>query len=100
MPCTDIPGWTDSFGYSCLDYEVSNFCNATGGYGIGWDPLWGTFADYQNQGFIGTDACCVCGGGLKGVCMQVPVPLAYCGVGLARHLDDREPASTPESMCS
>ena len=65
--CTDIAGWSDSFGYTCADYANLNYCTSTGGFGIGWDPTWGTFLDYINLGFIATDACCTCGGGQKGV---------------------------------
>lgn len=64
--CVDTPGWQDSRGFQCKDYNAQAFCDSKGNPGLGWVPLWGTLSDYagvQNQG--ADAACCSCGGGIQ-----------------------------------
>ena len=42
--------WTDSEGYSCLEYEM-------------YEPRCDLAKRYRNHGITALDACCVCGGG-------------------------------------
>ena len=50
--CDDMPGWQDSSGLGCRDYESKGFCH--GFVKAGYDePL---------QGVRPSEACCACGG--------------------------------------
>jgi len=62
VPCKDLEGWVDSFGYSCFDYSENAFCTLKKGYGTGWGDDWGAFSDYAMLGVDATSACCACGG--------------------------------------
>jgi len=60
VPCTDIAPngkkWHDSYGpqYNCAWYASgANYCKT---YGNGW----------KNMGYTANQACCTCGGGIKG----------------------------------
>ncbi|CAE7940721.1 unnamed protein product, partial [Symbiodinium necroappetens] len=51
--CDDVPGWQDSNGLGCRDYESQGFCH-------------GSVKDGYDEPFHGvrpSEACCVCGGG-------------------------------------
>eukprot|EP00667_Euglena_gracilis_P003082 EG_transcript_3090 len=64
--CVDDPvGWLDSYNYACSQYDSLNLCYPDGTYAEGWSPGWGPFSRYANNGKDATQACCVCGGGVK-----------------------------------
>eukprot|EP00928_Gymnodinium_smaydae_P016286 TRINITY_DN16086_c0_g1_i2.p1 TRINITY_DN16086_c0_g1~~TRINITY_DN16086_c0_g1_i2.p1 ORF type:complete len:614 (+),score=48.30 TRINITY_DN16086_c0_g1_i2:59-1843(+) len=64
--CKDTPYWTDVEGDDCQTYALSAYCTNVGGYGLGWDMSWGTFASFAS-GVLGpaNAACCACGGGTR-----------------------------------
>merc|ERR1712224_1045591 len=64
--CEDIPGWTDSEGFSCHKYVADQWCTPSGGYGAGWESTWGDFDKYMNASHTAVSACCGCGGGATG----------------------------------
>lgn len=61
--CTDSPGWHDGDGDTCANYREFNWCNAQGGYDLGWNEAWGTFADFAGgpRHESAPQACCACG---------------------------------------
>lgn len=59
----DPPGWTDTEGDTCDDYNDEKYCNDFGGYGPGWQIKWGTFHNFMKQQRTAATACCTCGGG-------------------------------------
>eukprot|EP00667_Euglena_gracilis_P014128 EG_transcript_14616 len=62
--CTDTVGWKDSENETCAAYKTKDYCTTAGGYGNGWVPDWGTFADFADaNGLDATEACCACGRG-------------------------------------
>eukprot|EP00667_Euglena_gracilis_P007708 EG_transcript_7794 len=73
--CSDLPQWKDREGDTCERYQQYDYCTAHRGYGNGWSPDWGTFADYAAAGVDATEACCACG-------RDVPKLSTTCGVNL------------------
>lgn len=64
--CIDYPSdWEDEEHDNCGAYASYGYCDGQGGYGPKWNFEWGTFQDYENNGFTPTAACCSCGGGLR-----------------------------------
>jgi hypothetical protein len=62
--CEDMEGWVSATGDNCDVYVASEWCNLDGSAGPGWDPLYGTFAEWGDGGGVdATGACCACGGG-------------------------------------
>eukprot|EP00931_Biecheleriopsis_adriatica_P043742 TRINITY_DN24996_c0_g1_i1.p1 TRINITY_DN24996_c0_g1~~TRINITY_DN24996_c0_g1_i1.p1 ORF type:complete len:5363 (+),score=854.82 TRINITY_DN24996_c0_g1_i1:99-16091(+) len=62
--CVDSPpGWADSGGVTCPQYQQFQLCTVDGGYGAGWVGAWGTFDRFAVDGVNAGYACCVCGGG-------------------------------------
>lgn len=62
--CRNDPlDWRDSAGASCVTYEESGWCSASGGYGPFWSSSWGTFESLATNGRTADVACCGCGGG-------------------------------------
>lgn len=63
--CTDTEGWEDNDGEGCEEYAAFAFCSDVGGYGLGWNLDWGSFASFAADGVGGADKhCCACGGGV------------------------------------
>ena len=96
--CVDNPnGWTSNAGSSCSKFVNLHYCTASGGYGPGWQPGWGTFADYANNGVDATQACCGCGGGTGGGPTPTPPPpTPGCDAGCTIH---GEPHSCEDAGC-
>jgi len=61
----DPPGWVDSEGDTCDDYNDEKYCNDFGGYADGWEIKWGTFHNFMNKQRTAATACCTCGGGIQ-----------------------------------
>mmetsp|Transcript_50092 Transcript_50092/g.119180 ORF Transcript_50092/g.119180 Transcript_50092/m.119180 type:complete len:1195 (-) Transcript_50092:93-3677(-) len=59
--CVDIPDWEDRDSEGCQLYISMGWCLSSGETGPGWSILWGTFADYANEGHDASTACCGCG---------------------------------------
>ena len=71
--CRDEPPlWRDSGNFDCAHYGTSRWCTPAKGYGSGWSPSWGAFADFSVAGVSATDACCLCGGGATGTATPSP----------------------------
>eukprot|EP00667_Euglena_gracilis_P025221 EG_transcript_29502 len=67
--CIDAsPAWVDASGLGCADYRARRLCTAAGAAGPGWDPAWGSLAQYGSGGRSAVDVCCACGGGLPDNC--------------------------------
>jgi len=66
--CIDDPvGWMSSGNSTCEDYPLRSWCTSAGSYGKSWDrKAHGSFERYANGGRSAVEACCACGGGLKG----------------------------------
>ena len=61
--CVDIPGFTDKYGTTCTNTAEKGNCRDGKPGKINADNL---KKDANSQGVSALDACCVCGGGLKG----------------------------------
>jgi hypothetical protein len=69
--CVDLAGWVSRGGATCADYAARGYC-AHGGYGEGWLPEYGSFADWPDaKGVDASKACCVCG---AQALVEPPVP--------------------------
>jgi len=63
--CTDVANFVDPDGDDCWSYANFAYCTEIGGYGLGWNMDWGTFASFQSDVGTADVACCACGGGVK-----------------------------------
>jgi len=65
--CQDEPiDWRDQKGFTCVNYEVYDWCNTSGGKGPGWNRYRDdneNLDTYAHLGFSAATACCACGGG-------------------------------------
>jgi len=61
--CEDEKGWVDVDDEVCQSYASKAYCTDVGGYGLGWNMEWGTFADFAKDEEPANEACCACGGG-------------------------------------
>mmetsp|Transcript_19643 Transcript_19643/g.52142 ORF Transcript_19643/g.52142 Transcript_19643/m.52142 type:complete len:402 (-) Transcript_19643:45-1250(-) len=79
--CVDSKSWQDSRAYECKDYQAYKYCDASGGPGDGWVPLWGGFGNYAGSGGqAASGACCACGGGKQEelpTCRSFACPVGY-----------------------
>mmetsp|Transcript_65443 Transcript_65443/g.210998 ORF Transcript_65443/g.210998 Transcript_65443/m.210998 type:complete len:365 (+) Transcript_65443:106-1200(+) len=67
--CVDSPpGWLDTRGSTCEDYEQRNWCTSSGEPGRGWLQMWGSFENFAVQNRTAAMACCACGGGELSCC--------------------------------
>jgi len=60
--CQDQEGWQDIQEFTCLDYQLLDWCTPDKGYGTGWQTTWGTFQTFAANEVDATMACCACGG--------------------------------------
>mmetsp|Transcript_15805 Transcript_15805/g.45048 ORF Transcript_15805/g.45048 Transcript_15805/m.45048 type:complete len:751 (-) Transcript_15805:83-2335(-) len=64
--CADVDVWEDEDGDTCEDYAFSQYCTTDGKPGKGWNEEWGGLAAFASNGRSAIQACCVCGGGVRG----------------------------------
>jgi len=68
--CKDFADWEDLDGEGCDSYAANAYCTDVGGYGLGWNEEWGSFAAYATAMGSSAQACCACGGGQRGAAQQ------------------------------
>ena len=68
---TSPPGWRDTNGYDCVDWEVGGWCNASGALYFGDARIRSIYG-----GVSANQDCCICGGGASGI-PQVKLDAVY-----------------------